>query len=310
MPPARQPTGTINGQVTDDSGAAVPDAKVTLERDASSAAVEIVSGADGRFSLVDVPPGIFRLTVSAAGFATQTLSGVLALGETSLLSPIRLTLVAGATAVDVTAPQVEIAEQQIRQQELQRVLGVFPNFLVSYLPDAVPLNSRQKFQLTWKTVADPVRFLTVGGVAGIQQARNDYSGFGGGPEGYAKRYASLYATVLTGSLITNAVTPTLFKQDPRYFYKGTGSRSSRVGYALSRAVVRKGDNGRWQADYSHILGHLASGAISNFYYPAEDRRGVGLTLRNTALGIAGAAAGNLMQEFVLRRLTTHAREDP
>jgi hypothetical protein len=304
----RQPTGTINGQVIDDSGAPAPDAKVTLERDGSPATIEVVSGADGRFSFADVPPGIFRLTVSAAGFAKQTLSGVLGPAETSQLSPIRLTLVAGATSVDVTASQVEIAEQQIKQQERQRVLGVFPNFRVSYLPDAAPLNSRQKFQLTWKTVADPVRFLTVGGVAGIQYARNDYSGFGGGPQGYAKRYAALYATVLTGSVITNAVMPTVFKQDPRYFYKGTGSTSSRVGYALSRAVVRKGDNGRSQADYSRILGHLASGAISNFYYPEEDRRGVGLTLRNTALGIAGAAAGNIMQEFVLRRVTTHTRE--
>jgi hypothetical protein len=267
-----------------------------------------VVDADGRFSFADVPPGVFRLTVSAAGFATQTLSDVLAAGEPSLLPPIRLTLVVGAVGVNVTAPLVEIAEQQIQQQERQRILGVFPNFRVSYLPDAVPLNSRQKFQLTWKTVADPIRFLAVGAVAGIQQARNDYSGFGGGPEGYAKRYAALYATILTGSLISNVVMPTVFRQDPRYFYKGTGSTSSRVSYAVSRAVVRKGDNGTWQPDYSRILGHLASGAISNFYYPAEDRRGIRLTLWNTALGIGGAAAGNLMQEFVLRRLTTHAGE--
>jgi hypothetical protein len=307
---ARQPAGTVNGQVTDQSGAAVPDAKVTLEHDGSTAAIEVVSGADGRFSLADVPAGVFRLTVSAAGFAKQTLSGVLAPGETSLLSPIRLTLVVGTIGVNVTALQVEIAEEQIKQQERQRVLGVFPNFRVSYLPDAVPLNARQKFQLTWKTVADPTRFLTVGAIAGIQQVRNDYRGFGGGPQGYAKRYAALYATILTGSLISNVVMPTMFKQDPRYFYRGTGSTSSRVGYALSRSVVRKGDNGRWQPDYSRILGHLASGAISNFYYPAEDRRGIRLTLGNTALGIGGAAAGNLMQEFVLRRFTTHGREAP
>ena len=249
--------------------------------------------------------------MSAAGFATQTLSGVLAPGGTSPLPPIRLTLYVGTVSVDVTPAQVEIiAEQQIKQEERQRVLSVFPNFRVSYLPDAAPLNSRQKFQLTRKTVADPTRFLSVGVVAGIQQARNDYSGFGGGAEGYARRYAALYATILTGSLISNVVLPVVFQQDPRYFYKGTGSTSSRVGYAISRAVVRKGDNGRWQPDYSRILGHLAAGAISNFYYPAADRRGIGLTLRNAALGIGGAAAGNLMQELVLKRFTTHAHKAP
>jgi len=56
-----------------------------------------------------------------------------------------------------------------------------------------------------------------------------------------------------------------------------------------------------------VLGHLASGAISNLYYPPEDRRGVGLTLTNTALGLGGAAIGNLMQEFLYARFTTHAR---
>ena len=296
---------TLSGQVTDQTGSAVRDAKVTLERDGASP-IEMVSDDDGRFSFADLPAGAFHIAVSAAGFAPQTLDGVLTAGQPLVLEPLRLTVAVGGVVVDVAATQ--IAEQQIHQQERQRVLGVFPNFRVTYLPNAAPLNSRQKLQLTWKTVADPTRFLSVAVVAGIQQARGDYSGFGTGPEGYAKRYVALYGTVLTGSVITNVVMPTVFKQDPRYFYKGTGSTSSRVGYAISRAVVRKGDNGRWQPDYSRILGHLASGAISNFYYPAEDRNGVGLTLGNAALGIGGAAVGNLMQEFVLRRFTTHTRK--
>jgi hypothetical protein len=305
----RQATGTIGGQVTDQSGAALPGATVTFEPEGNRPIVEVVSGADGRFSCAGLPVGSYRLTVSAAGFATGTLTGRVDSGETSL-PPIRLTLVVGTIQVDVTPAQVEIAEEQIHQQETQRVLGVFPNFRVSYLPDAAPLNSRQKFQLTWKTVADPTRFASLGVVAAIQQARNDYGGFGGGFGGYAKRCTALYATILTGSLISNVLMPTVFQQDPRYFYKGTGSTSSRVGYAISRAVVRKGDNGRWQPDYSRILGHLTSGAISNFYYPAEDRRGARLTLVNAALGIGGAAAGNLMQELLLRRFTTHAHKAP
>jgi hypothetical protein len=212
-------------------------------------------------------------------------------------------------SVDVTPTTHEIADRQIKQQEQQRLLGVFPNFRVSYVPDAAPLDSRQKFHLTWKSLADPVSFIGTGVVAGIQQARNDFPGFGDGADGYAKRYAALYATRVTGTMITNVALPTLFRQDPRYFYKGTGSTRSRIGYAISRAVVRKGDNGRWQPDYSRVLGHLASGAISNLYYPPEDRHGVGLTLTNTAIGLGGAAIGNLMQEFLYARFTTHARRD-
>jgi hypothetical protein len=210
-------------------------------------------------------------------------------------------------SVDVTPTNRELADQQIKQQEHQRVLGVFPNFRVSYEPNAAPLDSRQKFHLTWKTIADPVSFAGTGVIAGIQHARNDFSGFGDGADGYAKRYAALYATRVTSTMISNVALPALFRQDPRYFYKGTGSARSRAGYAISRAVVRKGDNGRWQPDYSRVLGHLASGAISNLYYPPEDRRGLGLTLTNTAIGLGGAAIGNLMQEFVLARVTRHAR---
>jgi len=190
--------------------------------------------------------------------------------------------------------------------ERQRLLGVFPNFRVSYRQDAVPLDSRQKFQLTWKIVTDPVRFVTVGVGAGIQYARDDYSGFGRGFEGYAKRYAALYATAFTASMISNSLLPAVFRQDPRYFYNGTGTTSSRAFYAVSRSVVRKGDNGRWQPDYSRILGSLASGALSNLYYPEEDRRSGRLIVANAAIVIGGAALGNLFQEFLFKRLTTHA----
>ncbi len=71
-------------------------------------------------------------------------------------------------------------------------------------------------------------------------------------------------------------------------------------------MVRKADSGRLQPDYSRILGNLASGALSNLYYPEEDRRSARLTLENAAIGIGGAALGNLFQEFLFRRLTTHA----
>ncbi len=210
-------------------------------------------------------------------------------------------------AVDVKPTTTEIADRQIHQQEQQRVLGVIPNFHVSYDPHAVPLDARQKFQLSWASVADPVSFLGTGIVAGVQYARDDFSGFGRGADGYARRYAALYATRVTSTMIGGVLLPAVFRQDPRYFYNGTGSTRSRVGYAISRAVVRKGDNGRWQPDYSRILGHFAAGGISNLYYSPDDRRGVGLTLTNTAIGLGGAALGNLMQEFVLPRLTTHAR---
>ena len=75
-------------------------------------------------------------------------------------------------------------------------------------------------------------------------------------------------------MLGGAVFPSLFKQDPRYFYKGTGSISSRALYAIANSVICKGDNERWQPNYSAILGGIAAGGISNLYYPASNRSGV------------------------------------
>jgi hypothetical protein len=264
----------------------------------------VTSRADGSFTVSRVLDGPFEITVSAPGFAAQTIAGAIASGGVTELPPIRLRLVVDAVSVDVTPSIVEIAQQQIEEQEQQRVLGFVPNFFVSFNPNAAPLNVGQKSELWWKAHIDPVQFGFVAIVAGVEQWRNDFAAFGDGPKGYAKRYAALYATVWTRSVITQVVMPTVFRQDPRYFYKGTGTTGARLAYALSRSVVRKGDNGRWQPNYSGIVGSLTGAAISNFYYPRESRRGAQLMLENSALGIIAGAVGHLTQEFVWGPLTS------
>jgi len=144
----------------------------------------------------------------------------------------------------------------------------------------------------------------------VQQARNDYSAYGQGVEGYAKRFGAAYADGASGTFIGGAILPSLFKQDPRYFYKGTGSTGSRILYAISRSVIAKGDNQRWQPNYSAILGSIASGAVSNLYYPDKDR-GTALVFENALIGTGENAVVNLFQEFVIRHFTPHLpKRDP
>jgi hypothetical protein len=161
MPQASKPdllpsTGVINGRIVNDNGAAIAGAKVTLSHDGSSPSIKALARADGRFSFPNVPAGPFRLAVSASGFAAQTMSGALESGDVSNLPPIRMTL--ALSAVEVTPTRVGLAEQQNKEQEQQRVLGVLPNFFATYDPDALPLNARQKFELSWKSRVDPVLF--------------------------------------------------------------------------------------------------------------------------------------------------------
>lgn len=304
--PHPQLAGRISGNVVDQSGAVVAGVLVRLSREDQSPDQEVLSDDDGQFSFANVAPGLFRLTIISPGFATQSSLGNLQSGENFLVPRLTLAVAAAITEVRVVPSRIELAEDQIKNQEKQRVLGVIPNFYVSYDHHALPLVPRQKFELAWKTSVDPVTFGVNGVIAGIQQARNDFSGYGQGAQGYAKRYGSSYANFVAGTFIGGAILPSLLKQDPRYFYKGSGSRRSRVLYALANSVICKGDDGHWQANYSNILGSLAAGGISNLYYPAKNRNDAGLTFENALIGMGESAAINIFQEFFIRRLTPNA----
>jgi len=209
-----------------------------------------------------------------------------------------------STEVDVSLPPHELAAEQIKAEEKQRVLGVFPNFFVTYEPNAVSLTAKQKFELGWKTFFDPVPILFSGVGAGIQQARKSYPEYGQGMEGFAKRFGANYADRVDDVLIGHVVMQSVFHQDPRYFYKGVGSFGSRALYAIATAFVAKGDNGHWQPAYSDVLGGMGSYGISTLYRPGTSRPG--LRLEHTILlDFAGRATHNLLEEFVLRKVSTH-----
>lgn len=300
-PPA---LGSITGTVVDKDGAVISNAKIVLSQNGAVSA-ESQSAGDGTFTFSGVTAGPFELKCTAPGFADQVNSGVLAAGQYYIAPAIEMK-VATTVEVSVTQTQEEIAEQQIHVEEQQRLLGVIPNFYVSYLPDAEPLTKKQKFELGWRSVIDPVSFGLSGVVAGIQQADNAFSGYGQGAQGYGKRLGANYADLVSGTFIGGVILPSVLKQDPRYFYKGTGGWKSRFLYAVANAVICKGDNGHWQPNYSNVLGDLAAGGLSNLYYPASNRGGVGLTFENTLLGIGGSAVGGVFEEFFSHRMTPHA----
>jgi hypothetical protein len=325
--PDQKISGSISGTVLDQSGAVLPGARVTLTRtdenrtdenrtgenqsaDARSSKQEVTSGEDGQFSFASVSPGPFQVTITAAGFATQTSSGILHVGEFYLVPPIALAVAASVTDVQVNLTRIQVAQEQLKDEEKQRVFGIIPNFYVTYDPHPLPLNMRQKYNLAWKTTIDPFTFAMVGAIAGVQQADNSFSGYGQGAQGYGKRYGASFADIAIGTFLGGAVLPAVFKQDPRYYYKGTGSTRSRFFYAIANAVICKGDNGRWQTNYSNILGNLAAGGISNLYYPAQNRNGAGLTLENGLVGIGSTAAASVFEEFFMKKLTSNVPGRP
>jgi hypothetical protein len=212
---------------------------------------------------------------------------------------------AAVTEVHVTANQEEIAEEEVHLEESQRVLGIVPNFYSNYDWNAPPLSARQKFALAFRSEIDPMTFAGAAALAGAEEYRGIYPGYGTGFGGFGKRFAAQYANDFASRMIGSAVLPSLLHQDPRYFYKGTGSVRSRALYAIKSAFICRGDNGRDEIDYSHILGDFAAGSVANLYYP-ESNEGATLIFTNGLLEIGGMAGTNLIREFLLRGLTSHS----
>ncbi|HXW57129.1 MAG TPA: carboxypeptidase-like regulatory domain-containing protein [Candidatus Cybelea sp.] len=308
-PPSDQLSGIISGTVVDQSGAAVAGAHISLTYGPPSPQLDAVTDNDGNFLIPNVSPGRFVLTIAAPGLATQSVHGTLEAGQIYQVPQITLAVAPNVTQVKVTLPTEEIAEQQLKVEEHQRVLGVVPNFYVTYVPNAAPLNSKQKFQLAWRSLIDPFTFGVTAAVAGIQQADDQFNGYGQGAQGYAKRFGAAFTDQITGTFIAGAILPSVFKQDPRYFFKGKGTVRLRIWYALANAVICKGDNGRWQPNYSNVFGNLAAGGISNLYYPKGNRNGVGLMFANTLVALGGDAATNVLQEFVVPRVAHIPRQN-
>jgi len=301
---------TLSGVITDVEGALVPGATVTLLENFAVKGRSVVADANGHFSFERVAAGPYTLTVQAAGMVGITQKGVLNPDQSVELPPIALA-VSASDSVEVSGlTQQEIAETQIKQEETQRLVGLVPNFYVEYDWNAKPLTAKQKFKLAGRAVIDPANFVIVAGFAGIEQASNEFSGYGQGAEGYGKRYGAGLADGTIGGLLGGAVLPVIFHQDPRYFYKGTGTVWHRTLYALSTGVRARGDNGKWQPAYAGLVGDFATGAISNLYYPASDRHGAGLTIENGFLNVAFDALGNVLQEFVLKRVTSKGAGRP
>jgi hypothetical protein len=307
QPSAPEPQAAfLTGTVTDTDDAVIPGASVTVDGPSPKDHHTTSAAADGSFVFSNLRPAAsLHVTVTARGFAPWT-SPVLTLrpGQHMELAAAKLIVSSVETSVTAISPE-QLATAQVKNAEKQRVFGVIPNFYVAYDSQFVPLTTKLKYQLALRSSTDVVTFAGSALIAGINQASGSKPDYVQGAKGYGQRLGAAYAGSVADIFIGGAVLPSLLHQDPRYFYQGTGSGKSRVLHAISAPFVAKGDNGKWQFNYSSIGGDLASGALDNVWYPAADR-GVGLVFSSFALATGGRIANALAQEFILRRVTSHS----
>jgi len=299
-------TGHITGTVTDVNGDTLSGGTVVLQGPGLKDPRTVLSDDNGFFEFKQIDPGTYRVTISAPEFADWSSPDfVLSPGQYRILTDSKLHIAAVTTTVSVVYTPEEVATEQVKIEETQRVFGIIPNFYVVYAPNPAPLTARLKFHLALKTSTDVFTVLGVGALAGMNQAGSTPN-YVQGAKGYGERFGAAAADGFSDIMLGGAILPSLLHQDPRYYYQGTGTDKSRALHALASPFVCRGDNGRQQPNFSSVGGDLGSAALSNLYYPRSNR-GAGLAFENLALTTGERMLSSLVQEFVLHRFTPKSK---
>ena len=225
--------------------------------------------------------------VSVLAFAFLTLTSVQLFAQDSLPDAPRPTLLVQQTepATPQSAPAGQTGAPQASSSnttptndpdrtgvQTKRILGLIPNYRsVSADTELPPQSFKDKFWLATQDSFDYSSFILAGALAGVAQAQNSYPEFHQGAAGYGRYYWHAFADQAVGNYMTEAIVPSLTREDSRYYTLGRGSLLHRSGYAVSRLFITRTDSGGRTFNVSEIGGNLAGAAISNTYYPSHER---------------------------------------
>jgi hypothetical protein len=134
---AQTTTGTIVGEVQDDTGAALANASVKLTLVANGTTRDTRTNGAGAFSAPVIPPGIYSIMVTSPGFADKTLNGITLLVDQTLSLTIKMQpgTVGQSIEVEASAPLVDSVTSSLGQVvEEKQILNM-------------PLNGRNPFAL-------------------------------------------------------------------------------------------------------------------------------------------------------------------
>lgn len=178
----------------------------------------------------------------------------------------------------------------------KRIFGVLPNYRTADGTQPFrPLTTKQKFTIATKDTFDYPSYVLATVFAGISQMNNSNPSFGQGMEGYLRRYGSAVADQDIGNFMTEAIWPSLLREDPRYFRKVNGSFRGRLWYASTRVLVTHTDKGTQRFNFSEFLGNGTVASLGNWYYP--DARGFDATMQRMFTQIGTDAISNVLKEF-------------
>jgi hypothetical protein len=199
---------------------------------------------------------------------------------------------------DAPAPKQEAAPQK-RQNPFNTTIEVLERrsiFFPSIATTKGPLSSKEKFELFADESVAPSRFLSSAAGAAIGQAQNSLAGFGQGWSGYGKRFGSSMATAASTNFFGTYLISSALHRDPRYFVTLHGGVGHRIGYALSRIVVSRTDEGKDAANWAGMLGPLLAESLANSYLPVSEQT-AGRTFQRYGIRIGLNTASNALREY-------------
>src|SRR5437016_6254796 len=158
--------GTINGTVTDPSGASVPNAAVKATEIATGIDHATTTTSEGAFAFQDIPLGLYRVTVTATGFPTLTVDKVEVVAGQIHTLQVKLTLQQQTTTVEVSAaaltldtttqtqtmtiPDDVVQNIPLNGRDFTQMIGVSPGFGGYNVGGFGSLNGTRPNQINWQ----------------------------------------------------------------------------------------------------------------------------------------------------------------
>ena len=304
-----QSTANVSGTVTDMNGNFVQGVSIVLEGADTADRRTVVAGGTGAFQFDSLKPGNeYHITVGAEGFENwKSPTLILNPGQYLFLQGIKLKLPAAVTNVTVYASPEQIATEQVNVEEKQRVLGIFPNFYVTYDPSPVALTTKLKFRLAYKADTDVMTFVGVAFMAGIYQA-GDVPDYGQGWDAYGKRgLAAGYADSTTDIFHRRRHPAMASASGPPVLLPGNGHKDvPRPSRSLQSICLQR----RQRETTAELLEPRRRSCLRRHFelLLSQVQRSAALVFQGFLVTTGVRMINGLVQEFVFRKLTPSAKK--
>jgi membrane peptidoglycan carboxypeptidase len=178
---------------------------------------------------------------------------------------------AEATKAQSSGPAADAKTDAANAGVDKRVFGVLPNYRTANgSAPFEPITAKRKFMIATKDSFDTPVLYTTAFFAGYSQLTGSANSvYGQGIKGFAYRYGINYVDQVVGNYFPEAIIPSVFHTDPRYFRKGTGSIASRIWYAFDRIFVCKNDRGNTTFNVNEWVGNSVGALATSSYHPHQ-----------------------------------------